>query len=98
MPQGQLGMHATSSWSCLTSELSVQLEWVVETVAIVGAATSITLSAMSASLSRSMDESAEARIILTLAGEPLEEQFTEERIGISRCTELITKELLHVSE
>ena len=60
--------HATSSRSCLTSELSVRLEQVSKTAATVGAATSIALSAMSASLPRSMDESAEARTILTLSG------------------------------
>lgn len=58
---------ATTSRSCLTSELSVQSERVLETAVTGSVATSVTLGAMSACLSKSMDESAEARTILTLA-------------------------------
>ena len=54
----------TSSLSCLTSEeLSV-----LEMAAMVGVATSTILSAMSASLVRSVAASAEAKTILTLEG------------------------------
>ena len=30
--------------------------------------------------------------------EALQEQFTQEGVGVSRCTELVPKELLHTSE
>ena len=57
--------RATSSLSCLISEVSANREMGDATV---GVATSITLSSMSASLSSSIEASAEARTILTLAG------------------------------
>ncbi len=71
--------RATSSRSCCTSEESEVTGGgsgrVSEIAATVGVATSITLSAKSASLSRSMDTSAEANTILTLA---LEKKVAEE--------------------
>ena len=59
---------ARRTTSSRTSEVSVCSELVSEIDATVGVATSITLSAMSASLWRSMEESVEARTTLTLAG------------------------------
>ena len=56
--------RATSSRSCLYSE-SVRVSATAE---MVGVATSMTLSAMSASLLRSVEASAEARTIRTLGG------------------------------
>ena len=45
-------------------------------------ATSITSLAISASLSRSMDESVEARTILTLAKKPLQKELSEEGVSV----------------
>ena len=57
--------RATTSRSCLTSEVSV---WVLAIAEIVGVATFISLWAMSASLVRSMEASVEARTVRTFGG------------------------------
>ena len=67
----------TSSRSCLTSEEEIPAAVGAgsERLAIVGVATSITLSASSASLGSSVELSVDTRTILTFDGEVLEKEF-----------------------